>query len=371
MQVRGRSKESFQCLACHQVISTEKCCSIMSKPTIIEGPKFCFRGDHISHSLPQSDKRRVYKGLFNIEQEGDSNVQPRIEDVLRSKRQSRVKVLFLKGSHGDSYPVTLRHAITNLTTLKIIDIHITKLHLTEELTPCLTDLELRNIPNECNFKVVVPTLKNISIQFLTPEEGGRSNYINEMLEAAQMLEKFDSYKLWVGDLKFASNHLEIIDLHRSDGLETLSIWAPNLKQLGLQACYEIESIKILKEHPTLSAALPEGHKPSTFTVNTLFANISKDAMRALKKSGRSVIKDANPDDSPMACMEAQHQKTHKMSSMGMGLEEMMMALNMEAMANLSKLEGSQGASGGTKKKASGGSRKNSKKCDLPPECAQQ
>ena len=39
----------------------------------------------------------------------------------------------------------------------------------------------------------------------------------------------------MGELHFASNQLEEVDLHRSDSLETLTLWAPNLRKLGLQA----------------------------------------------------------------------------------------------------------------------------------------
>ena len=52
----------------------------------------------------------------------------------------------------------------NLTTITVMDVNLTKLHLTAELTPKLVDLALRNVSQECDFNVVVPTLRNITIQ---------------------------------------------------------------------------------------------------------------------------------------------------------------------------------------------------------------
>jgi len=302
----GGFKSIFQCIACRQVITNLTHDFSMANSVVVEGPKFCFRGKHISTPLPRLDERRTYKGLINIDRLG--NMQPKIEKELNPFSQEHVKILTFNGQCDESFPLTLRHTACNLTTLKIVDTHMMTLHLTEALTPRLTDLELVNVPHECDFKVVVPTLKNISIQFLTPK--GKTAVINDMLAAATRLETFDCYKLWVEDeLCFASNELEIIDLHRSDSLDGISIWAPNLQKLDLQACYCLDKIKILKEHPKLSKELPVGHKPSTFTVNTLYANISDDARRALKKSGRSLIQDADPAGNPMSETEAENQKT--------------------------------------------------------------
>lgn len=364
VQNREGYKNSFQCLACRQLITTLSQSFSCGNNVIVEGPKFCFRGKHISTLLPESDDRRIHKGLVNID--GPGNMQPRIKDVLDLQRQAGVKTLTISGQSDETFPVTLSYRASNLTTLKIIDMHIKTLHLTEDLTPRLTDLELRNVPSDCDFKVIVPTLKNVSIQFLTPD--GEAAVINDMLAAATRLEKFDSYKLWVGEeLRFASNMLEIIDLHRSDGLEALSIWAPNLQHLGLQACYCMEKITVLKEHPKLSKELPVGHIPTTFTVNTLNANISKAARRVLKKSGRSLIQDADPANSPMASMEATHQKTHQMTSKGMDMAEMMTALNSQFLgANLGASQSGGGGGGQRRSPSQSGNGK-----DMPSECAQQ
>ena len=42
---------------------------------------------------------------------------------------------------------------------------------------------------------------------------------------------------------------EIIDLHRSDDLRGLSIWAPKMTFLNLQACFGMDECNILNEIP--------------------------------------------------------------------------------------------------------------------------
>ena len=175
---------------------------------------------------------------------------------------------------------------------------LTRLQLNAELTPNLLELEIRNIPENCKFQVVVPTLKMISIHHYTPPEH-KSHVINDMLAAASELEKFETYKLWVTEvLHFASNHLKTIELYRSDGLSGISFWGPNLETLTLRACYCIERITVLKSH-LLAEKLPEGHEPTTIRVNTLNANISSMAMAALEGSGRCLIEENEPDDGPL------------------------------------------------------------------------
>ena len=109
-----------------------------------------------------------------------------------------------------------------------------------------------------------------------------------MLRAATGLVAFDSYKLWVHEpLTFASNELRSIDVHRADALPGLSIWAPNLQDLGLQACYGLEFLEFPETHATLSALLPRSHEPTTFDVNTQNANLGRAAAAALARNPRA------------------------------------------------------------------------------------
>ena len=73
-------------------------------------------------------------------------------------------------------------------------------------------------------------------------------------------------------LKFAGNSLRVINLHRSDCLRKISVWAPNLEHLGLQACYDLECINLQRAHPVLGRDLPKWHRPTHFTVNTRYSD---------------------------------------------------------------------------------------------------
>ena len=48
------------------------------------------------------------------------------------------------------------------------------------------------------------------------------------------LVSFDSYKLQLNEIHFASNELYDVDLHRSDYLEKITLWAPNLHEPSVQ-----------------------------------------------------------------------------------------------------------------------------------------
>ena len=60
-----------------------------------------------------------------------------------------------------------------------------------------------------------------------------------MLECAKQLETFETYKLQgaQGCLKFASNFLTKINLHRAECLDSLVVYAPRLEKLSLQVCF--------------------------------------------------------------------------------------------------------------------------------------
>jgi hypothetical protein len=92
------------------------------------------------------------------------------------------------------------------------------------------------------------------------------------MKAGTLLILGSRYKLWVDRLNFASNELTSIDLHRSDSLEWLTLWAPNLRSLGLQACYGLDHIAFLETHP-FAARLPSGHAGPLLQVSTLNSNL--------------------------------------------------------------------------------------------------
>ena len=127
---------------------------------IVEGPKLCFKGQHTFDPVPGHDNRRMWPGLVHIDAESGVELQGRIEEALSPERQASVRILQI---NGHMKPGTLAHQIINLTTLRLFEFgdheeeeSPIKLHLTTELTPNLKDLEIRNLPGNCDFKARLP-----------------------------------------------------------------------------------------------------------------------------------------------------------------------------------------------------------------------
>jgi len=156
-------------------------------------------------------------------------------------------------------------ALPKLRELQLIDVCVSKLRLVRETTPRLEFLTLQNVPQHCDMELELPELQTVDVRFWS----GRPQAMETMLAAATkvggvappwppylalsvtdpslrpsphpfvtQLVSFKSYKLWSNQsLTFASPALTSVDIHRSDGLSKLTVWAPNLRMLGLQVRY--------------------------------------------------------------------------------------------------------------------------------------
>lgn len=120
-------------------------------------------------------------------------LQAKIEDALSPDKRDHVRSFNMQPRDFSTTTATsLCHRMANLTAIRVTDVNLAKLHLTAELTPKLEDLALRNVPQECDFNVAVPTLRSVSIQHYEPCQGALP--INNMLAAATRLETFETYK---------------------------------------------------------------------------------------------------------------------------------------------------------------------------------
>mmetsp|Transcript_5775 Transcript_5775/g.7294 ORF Transcript_5775/g.7294 Transcript_5775/m.7294 type:complete len:124 (+) Transcript_5775:522-893(+) len=112
-----------------------------------------------------------------------------------------------------------------------------------------------------------------------------------MLQTATNLVKFESYKLQVQDeLAFASNKLESLCVHRSDCVQKVSVWAPKLKTLTVQACYGGLTcgvhVILLDDHD-LKALLPDNFVLSTdINISCVNSNVSPSSWYILKNHPR-------------------------------------------------------------------------------------
>jgi hypothetical protein len=284
-------EESFFCRACEQTYSL-----VTTRPggkKHQSGPRYCYEGKHTTAPLAKGDARRVQpRSVYLME---SSNLQRQIMDIPEDTFN-----LFITQADGAFNPAdkwVFERKLPNLRELRLENVRFSRLVLNSELTPNLRKLKVVNLGDTCDIRVQCPKLRDISIHHLSPNEGGRdAEQINEMLRHATQLVRFDSYKLWVRrPLEFASNHLKSIYVQRSDGVEGLRIWAPNLKMLTLQANYQLEFIKFLEDHP-LKASLPEGHVPPKLEVSTINCILTPTAKRDIEAHPTAVIKSDDDDD---------------------------------------------------------------------------
>ena len=262
----------------------------------LEGVQWCYAGVHTTQPLPPSDQRRVFPNTVALK--SGPNLQREI-DVLPADVQT-LTISSGNGFFDDEAQVVFERHLPDLVTLSLVDVSFSKVVLNKTLTPSLRRLRMQNVPDECDLALELPNLREVSIHFL----GDCDEVINTMLAHATSLETFDSYKLWVGELHFASNELVEVDLHRSDALDTLTLYAPNLRKLGLQACYGLNNLTFRKVHPTLSALLPKDHRPPPLEVNTTNAILGPRVRKALREHPRVVQSSSSHPGMPTEAMFA-------------------------------------------------------------------
>jgi hypothetical protein len=222
--------------------------------------QWCFEGEHTTEPMTDDEHPglRLPRGRHDgrcriLPDEMHLTHGPDLQEQINAiaKVMPDVRVLTItdpSGSFDDSNKnlITLNHKLPQLTLLHLLDVPFERITLNNELTPNLSILKLKNVPDgshvlkPCNLEVQCNKLSVFSILYWK----GEARIINKMLAAATKLRFFDSYKLWIiaaaediandcidiskGNLAFASNQLQSIDLHRADSLPSLSIWAPNL-----------------------------------------------------------------------------------------------------------------------------------------------
>jgi len=235
----------------------------MDTAPITRGPKYCYSSPHTIKPLPESDERRIRDDALVLHT--SPNLQQQINDIPTTIPNIKCLVIQSAGCYDDSLQLNLDVAMPKLEKLKLIDVAFDKVVLNKELTPLIEDLFMQNVPDDCDITVQLPELKSFSMYYYGPPDD--ETWFHEMLEYAKKLKAFDSYKLRIGhEPHFASNDLKSIRLHRAECMESISIYAPNLEELNLQACYGLMgTLTILDTHPNFTR--PSGQS-SRFLVNT-------------------------------------------------------------------------------------------------------
>lgn len=222
----GGMQFSYACGACSQSY-TEVTPSGSTAPPKITGAVWCFDGRHSAGPLPAGDKRRVFRNAVTLT--AGANLQRQIDEL---PADTEILNIVSTGTFDDKNRVALARPLPNLTELHLVDVAFSRVVLTAETTPKLHTLQMQNVPESCELEVVLPELRDVTVHYW----GGDAGVMERMLQAATKLEEFDSYKLWSNnELTFASAALRSINLHRADTLGSLTVWAPNLVNLNLQA----------------------------------------------------------------------------------------------------------------------------------------
>ena len=281
----GNIERGYHCLACGSKYWVTTSSAAPNKQTVVSGPSFCFDGKHSAGPMSVDDDRRVFPHALSFV------VSPRLQaqlDLLPTTRPDLETLTIARRGYYEQGAIQLRLnpvSLPRLVSLQLIDVAFKELVLTEATTPCLESLRLQNINDSCDVTVVLPRLREVTTHYIA----GPSSWVQGMLSAAIVLESFDSYKL-VGFgcavLTFASTELRSIDIHRSDCLQGISIWAPRLESLALRACYAMRNIDFPETH-ALATHLPADFKATSFDINIVNAKLDRDTLRALKRNPRA------------------------------------------------------------------------------------
>jgi hypothetical protein len=290
----GRTHE-FSCQACDQEftksVASRKWTFGISGMPITAGAKLCYQGPHTTkeHLTVSSELRRVHKDAVTIHSGPDMQA---IINALDGDETIRVLHLSADGNHSEydqngdiSKKTKFAIRLPNLEEFYSRSVDLGKLEFTPALTPKLRKITIHNPTQDEDPQFIIdcPELRDFSCDYFE----GKSLWLNKMLQRATKLESFDSYKLLVRHLSFASNHLKSIRLHRPDLLGRIDVWAPRLKKLDLQAAWDIQEIHFLPTHPTLARDLPPNFVcPDELVVSTMNVNVKGQALAALRAHPR-------------------------------------------------------------------------------------
>ncbi|CAJ1960628.1 unnamed protein product [Cylindrotheca closterium] len=270
---------ALMCQACnYSYRRTGSGLSAKSETKITQGPKWCFEGFHTLLPAERLGDRRIKKDLVVITANDD--MQEKI-DALDGNEEVTVLRICSDGFYTEEYAPCLNIKLPNLIEFQLEDVSMKQIHLTPELTPKVKIISMQNPTqdDDPDFVIKCPELKDFTCHYWG---FGNPDWVNTMLAHATKLESFDSYKLRVPYLKFASNELDNIRLHRAECLEYLELYAPRLTMLNVQAAYDLDVIKFVDTHPVLSKKLPKDFDfEEELEVNVENACLGEEAKHAI------------------------------------------------------------------------------------------
>lgn len=273
------ARSSFVCTACGYgfTLGSSNTMASQSEMQVVQGPKWCFEGRHTIK--PVSDDRRVFTDLAELT---PGSLQEDIDGLDGEK--VRVLKIHSGSFFNDEEKPTLNRPLPALEELQIIDVDMANITLNATLTPNLKSIKMQNVSGECSFDIILPSLEQFEMLYYGPADD--DSWIIKMLQNAPNLVAFDSYKLRVPYLVFASNQLRRIRLHRAELLERIDLWAPNLIDLNLQAAYDLHEIHFLDNHELKEQLPPNFRCTETLRVTSTNAILGDQALSELNAHPR-------------------------------------------------------------------------------------
>ncbi len=120
-----------------------------------------------------------------------------------------------------------------------------ELRLWDSEYPSLLKLELSNMIGQVDFDLNLPKLNRFFAEHTHVADG---EMFAKSWSRCVSLESIGCYKLWglsSGFIMASLPNCTALGLHRSDDLQQLLIYAPKLEELNLQACYGLDTFKII------------------------------------------------------------------------------------------------------------------------------
>jgi len=230
---------NYLCTSCGEYIMRKE---TRAGESHVSGSRTCYRGRHCFHEfgIAEEDTRRKLKEcVLLVQRREGEDFQPQITiDELPDDVESLVirSVCGYYESNEQNQGLVLKRRLPNLKTLRIWDVDMAEVELTNELTPHLERLEIMNSIDKCaeqgKIKIVLSELRYFKCEFYS----GPGKFLQDMLNAAVELMFFKTYKLYLKDhheLAISSFCCVKIDLSRASGLSKLTLATPSLQVLEI------------------------------------------------------------------------------------------------------------------------------------------
>lgn len=130
------------------------------------------------------------------------------------------------------------------------------------------------------FKVALPELTDLVLEH---PGSVKTAELKASTQACPKLSYFCLYKVYVENLSIVLPNAEIVWLHRMEFLKSVSVYGPRLKELRLQACYDLKRVNILKLAPGVA---PNEQPMTKFAVDLTNSGLPRPSIDEIREHPR-------------------------------------------------------------------------------------